>query len=162
MKITALLLSTICRSASSAAGQVRLLRAPPARGCQACGQYRKRPGAAGPAETGRKQLKPSGASGHQHVADAAQGTDDLRLLRVVLELAAQAGDADADGAIEGVPVAVLGQVEQLVAGQRPVRTLGEGLQQVELHGGQIDLPAVLVQLPAALQIQPEAPQADGP
>ena len=42
----------------------------------------------------------SGQFPDQHVADAAHGLDVARLLRVVLELGAQLGDVDVDGAVE--------------------------------------------------------------
>src|SRR5699024_10231455 len=117
MKITALLLSTICRSGLPASGQVRLPMTPSPRAVSVQRQYRKPARRTGRPETRLKQLKPSAPSGHQHVADPAQGADDLRLFRVVLELAAQPGDTDVDGTVERAPVAVLGQVEQLITAQ---------------------------------------------
>ncbi|MCY1301705.1 hypothetical protein D9M70_513310 [compost metagenome] len=48
---------------------------------------------------------------------------------------------------------MLGEVQQLIAGQRPVGALGEGLQKVELHGGEGDFLARCVEQLAALQIE---------
>jgi hypothetical protein len=59
-----------------------------------------------------------------------------------LDLAAQAGDAQVDGAIECVGLAVRRDLQQPVAHQWAVRVLGKNLQQIELTRGQVLLIAV--------------------
>src|SRR3546814_16739985 len=49
----------------------------------------------------------SALRGRVDVAGAAHGLDDLRLGRIALDLAADAGDADVASAGEGVPVATV-------------------------------------------------------
>ena len=52
-------------------------------------------------------------------------------------------DADVDRAVERVPGAVVGALEDLVAVQHPAAVVGEELQEVELHRRQRHLAAVL-------------------
>src|SRR5580765_4018233 len=68
--------------------------------------------------------------GDENVARAAHRLDHARPRRVVLHLAPQPGDADVDRAIEGLPVAVARDAEQLVAGEHLVGMLGERLEQI--------------------------------
>src|SRR6267142_3622903 len=75
----------------------------------------------------------------EDVPRPADRLDGLRVVGVVLDLAPQARDADVDRAVEGLPFAVAGQREELVARQHPVRVLGEGAQQVELHRRERDV-----------------------
>ena len=69
---------------------------------------------------------------HEHVADAAHGADRVGVRRIDLDLAAQARDAQVDRAIEGFHFAVRRHFQEPVAVERPVRVLGEHLEQVEL------------------------------
>src|SRR3546814_16628077 len=80
----------------------------------------------------------SALRGRVDVAGAAHGLDDLRLGRIALDLAADAGDADVDAAVEGLPVAIVREVPELVAGQPAVGGVRRGLQPVELPSGQAD------------------------
>ena len=56
-------------------------------------------------------------------------------------------------AIERRGVAAAGKIEQLVAGQDPLRMLGEGHQQLVLAGGEIDDDAVRRLQPAAAEVE---------
>src|SRR5215510_9215270 len=73
---------------------------------------------------------------NEHVAYPAHRADRLGMGRVDLDLAAQPGDAQVDGAIERVGLAVRGDLQQPVAHQGPVRVLGENPQQLEFARGQ--------------------------
>ena len=68
----------------------------------------------------------------EHVAHAAHRPDRLGVGGVGLDLATQPGDAQVDRTIERLGLAMGGDLQQPVAHQRPVRVLGEDLQQVEL------------------------------
>src|SRR5689334_1056889 len=72
-------------------------------------------------------------SGDEHVAGPAHGLDRARPIGVLLDLASQPGDADVDRAVEGLPLAVAGEVEELVPREHLVRMLEEGLEKRELH-----------------------------
>src|SRR5690606_26457526 len=76
------------------------------------------------------------AGRHEHVAGPADGTDGARMVRVLLDLSAQAGDADVDGAVEGLPFAVAGHGQQLVARKHLVRVPDESPEELEFHGGE--------------------------
>src|ERR1700754_750988 len=89
----------------------------------------------------------------EDVARAAHRLDEARLLRVGLDLAPQAGDADVDRAVERLPLAVAGQREELVARQHPVGVLGEDAQQVELHAGERDLLALAADQVVGVEVE---------
>ena len=72
------------------------------------------------------------------VADAADGLDQLRVLGVGLELAAEAGDAVVDRAVVALVVARRRQAEEVVAGEDPAGVGGEGGDEVDLHRAEID------------------------
>src|SRR5687768_13512926 len=57
----------------------------------------------------------------EHVADAPHGLDRLGLVGIVLDPPAQARYSNVDAAIIGMPIAVLRQVQDLVARQDSVR-----------------------------------------
>ena len=78
------------------------------------------------------------------IADAADRLDVARLVRVVVELVAQASDVDVDGAIQdlGCLVAV-DRVEELVARQDAAVRAEDRRQQTELDAGQVDDGAVV-------------------
>ena len=59
-----------------------------------------------------------------------------------LDLAPQPGDAQVDGAIERVGLAMRRDLQQPIAHQWPVRVLGKDLQQIELARSQALLIAV--------------------
>ena len=68
----------------------------------------------------------------EHVADAAHGADGLWMRRVDLDLAAQAGDAQVDGAIERLHLTMGDGFQQPIAAEGAAGVLGQRLQQVEL------------------------------
>src|SRR5215831_16471180 len=72
--------------------------------------------------------------GHEDVPLVADRPDEPGMLRIGLDLFAQAHDAKVDAAVEGISVALLMQVEDLVSRQWPVRMLRERLEQVEFQG----------------------------
>jgi tripartite-type tricarboxylate transporter receptor subunit TctC len=93
----------------------------------------------------------------EQVSGAALGPDIARLRRIALDLAAQAQDLHVDGAVVDLVVVQPRQVEELVAGQDPVRGAQQDHEQAELavgkrHGAavggdktariEIELPAV--------------------
>src|SRR5262249_34679917 len=59
----------------------------------------------------------TGFVGGKHVARAAYGLDDLRVVGIGFDLAAQTGDADVDAAVEGLGAAPMGKVQELIARQ---------------------------------------------
>ncbi len=71
------------------------------------------------------------------------------------DLAAQPGDADVDAALERLFIAVMRQLEELVAPQDLEGVEGEGLQQVEFHRGQRDDAAILAAQLAGIEIEQE-------
>ena len=82
------------------------------------------------------------------------------MLGVGLDLASQAGDADVDAAIVGGPVAIPGDREDLIAGQRTVRALDEHLEQLEFHRGQGQLGAVQIEELSGIEIELAASRGD--
>ena len=93
------------------------------------------------------------------VADAADGADYLGFLGVRLDLAADAADADVDRAVERVPGAVVGAFEDLVAVQHPPAVLGEELEEGELHRGQRQFLAVVIEELGRGDVEPEPTEA---
>src|SRR4029077_13417485 len=89
----------------------------------------------------------------EDVPRPADRLDGLRIVGVVLDLAPQARDADVDRAVERLPFAVAGQGEELVARQHPVRVLGEGAQQVELHRRERDVLAARADQLVAVEVE---------
>src|SRR5471030_1817413 len=79
--------------------------------------------------------------GGEDVAGAAHRLDHRRLLRVVLELAAQPADLDVDRPVEWPGLAVAREIEQAVAAQHLVGVVDEGGEEVELAGRQANLAA---------------------
>src|SRR3546814_19696590 len=100
----------------------------------------------------------SALRGRVDVAGAAHGLDDLRLGRIALDLAADAGDADVDAAVEGLPVAIVREVQELVAGQHAVGVVRAGLQQVELPAGPGNVAAVAVAKLLRFEVASETPE----
>src|SRR5690242_1711606 len=79
---------------------------------------------------------------NEHVADAADGANRIGMRRIGLDFTAQPGDAQINGAVEGLHLAMGGGLQQPVALQRSVWVFGEQLQKVELAGRQRFLGAV--------------------
>src|SRR4051812_16766904 len=77
-----------------------------------------------PGITNPLQQKPAGYMGpsalrripprHEHIARAAYGTERLRMLRIMFDLAANPRDTNVDRAVERLPLAVGGKREELV------------------------------------------------
>ena len=74
--------------------------------------------------------------GDEHIADTTDCPDRIGMGGVALDLAPQPGNAQVDGTIERVCLAVRRNLQQPVAHQWPVRVLGEDLQQIELACGE--------------------------
>src|SRR4051794_16950123 len=103
-----------------------------------------------PAASGRL---PGGVR-REHIAGAAHCLDHLRVRRVRLDLAADAGDADVDRAVESLRVARLRQIEQPLARKHTFRIFGESLEKTELRGRQWMLVSLLVAERAGVEIEP--------
>src|SRR4051812_8074430 len=68
----------------------------------------------------------------EDVTHAVHRLDRLRSLRVLLDLAAQAGDPDIDAAVERLVTTPMREFEQPVAGQHAVGITEEHLHKAEL------------------------------
>src|SRR5438105_12363950 len=83
----------------------------------------------------RPGARPASSSCHrdgEQIADAALGADELRLLRVRLDLAAQAQDQHVDRAVEHLGLEAARLLEQLVAGPDALRLAHEGFEEAVL------------------------------
>src|SRR5262249_24381253 len=92
-------------------------------------------------EVGNCQLSP-----HELVREAVQGENELRVARIRLDLLAQPGDVDVDGARGRHRVVAPRLVEQLLAGDRGAAVLDEVSQELELAGREIVRDAVAQRL----------------
>ena len=92
----------------------------------------------------------------QHVAAAAHGVQEARLARIGLDLAAQPGDLDVDGALAGVVHAERGG--DVLAREHLVGLAGERGQQGGLAAGQADRAVGAAQF-AALGVEGPAGRA---
>jgi hypothetical protein len=81
--------------------------------------------------------------------------------RVGLDLLANAGDADVDRPVERFRIAGLGEVEETLAGQHPLRVLGEGFEEAELRGGERVLVLLLIAERPRVQVEPLRAHANG-
>src|SRR6185295_9670658 len=88
-----------------------------------------------------------------HVPRATHRLDHARVGGVVLQLAAQPGDADVDRAVEGLPFPVAGHAEQLVAGEHLIRMVEQRLEEREFHRRDRDVAAARVAQRARLEIE---------
>ena len=86
-------------------------------------------------QSGRARPSPAGA---HPVPDAADGGDEIRRPRVVLQLAPQVGDVDVDQVVVAEPVLAPDALEQLGAAERDARLRGERVEQVELDPGELE------------------------
>src|SRR5260370_21599884 len=85
--------------------------------------------------------------------------------RIDLDLASQPGDAQVDGAIERVGLAMRRDLQQPIAHQWPVRVLGKDLQQIELARSHALLNAVGAgdqHAPLEIQNAPADPDSRAP
>src|SRR6516164_10984961 len=103
----------------------------------------------------------SSSLAHVHVTRPRNGLDDLRLCGITLDLLAQTRHANVDAAVEGLPVAPMRQIEELVAGQHLVGVSGEGMQQVKLHRGQAEFSAIPTNELVGIEIEQPAPEPEG-
>src|SRR5688500_1360585 len=94
------------------------------------------------------------ALGREDVAGAADGADDARVVRVRLDLPADARDSHVDGPVKGVGIAGVGEIEQPLAREHAPRVVGEGLEEIELRGGKRVIHAIVVLEQARLEIEP--------
>ena len=79
----------------------------------------------------------------ERVTAAPDGLDQFRVAGVGFDLLAQAADVIVDAALERAEIAMLAEVEQLVAGQHPLGMRDEGEQQIIFSGRERDLASVL-------------------
>src|SRR5215208_5425977 len=63
--------------------------------------------------------------GRKDVSGAPDRANNAGVVGIGLDLAADARDAHVDGAIEGVGVSGVGEIEKALAGHHPLRVLGE-------------------------------------
>ncbi len=99
-------------------------------------------------------------SGRKQVAGAADRADHGRVRRIGLDLAADAGDAHVDGAVEGFAVARLRKVEQSFARQHSLGVFRKRLQQREFGADQRMLVALLVAQDLRVDVEPLGAEAD--
>ena len=78
---------------------------------------------------------------------------------VVFQFTAQAADGDVNGAVERAGLAAAQQIQQHVAGEHTVGTLGEGEQKIVFTAGERNFHAIRVQQPAAGRFQDPAAEA---
>src|SRR6516164_4115964 len=95
----------------------------------------------------------SSSLAHIHVTRSGDRLDDLWLRRIALDLLAEPRHTDVDAAVEGLPISVMRQIQQLVAGQHPVGVSGEGVQQVKFHRGQAEFFAILANQLVGIEIE---------
>src|SRR6185436_12710652 len=72
------------------------------------------------------------------IANAAHGQDQLRLLRVALDLLAQVRDVDVAGALVAIELGLPQLLHDLGAGENLARAGDEEAQQLELRAGEVD------------------------
>ena len=63
--------------------------------------------------------------------------DSLRIIGIITEFAAQPGDVNVHGSVEGLFIRAFHQVHKALPGQYPSRAFGKGQQEGKLVGGQI-------------------------
>src|SRR5690606_18316318 len=94
------------------------------------------------------------------VAEPAHCADEAWVGRVGLDLAPDSRDAHVDGAVEGLGVARVGDIEQIFARQHAARMIGKGLEEQELRLGQgLRLP-ILVAQAVRVDVEPLGAEAD--
>mmetsp|Transcript_16163 Transcript_16163/g.30510 ORF Transcript_16163/g.30510 Transcript_16163/m.30510 type:complete len:366 (-) Transcript_16163:133-1230(-) len=94
--------------------------------------------------------------GREHIARAAHGLDEGRLLAVVLQALAQAADLHVQRAVQGPEVAAAGDLGEAAAVQHLAGVFHQQLEQLEVHARQRGGGAVGVGEPALQQVQREA------
>src|SRR6185312_7829311 len=94
-------------------------------------------------DVGYRFIVSSSSVGDEDVAFVADRANEARMLGIGLDLLAQPHDAQIDAAIERIPVALI-EVQDPLARQRPVRMLGERLQQIVFERRHRDLDPSLV------------------
>src|SRR3974390_996623 len=103
----------------------------------------------------------SSSLAHIHVTRSRDRLDDLWLSRIALDLFAEPRHANIDAAVEGLPVASMRQIQQLVAGQHLVRVSGKGMQQVKLHRCQAKLFTIPTDELVGVEIEQPASKPEG-
>src|SRR5437899_6957142 len=76
------------------------------------------------------------AGWRKQISAAPDGADDRGFGRVRFDFAPDSHDSQIDGAIEGFGVARIGQLQQALARQHPLRIGREHLEQAEFGSGQ--------------------------
>src|SRR5712671_120023 len=99
---------------------------------------------------------PSGlfAGGREQISAASDGADHRRFGRIDLDFAPNSHDPQVHGAIEGLGVTRVGQFQQSLARQHPLRIGRENLEQAEFGSGQRVLIALVVAQRLRLEIEP--------
>jgi len=87
----------------------------------------------------RRRLDRGGGGGvDEHVAYGADGADETGGLGVVAELATEGPDVDIDGTVDAVVKALAEGLDQLLAGFDAAAGAGEGEEEIELEGGELE------------------------
>src|SRR6266849_32702 len=94
------------------------------------------------------------AGGREQISAASDGADHRGLGRVRFDLAADSHDPQIDGAVEGLAVARVGQFQQALAREHPLRIGRENLEQAEFGSGQRMFIALVVAQRLRLEIEP--------
>src|SRR6516162_9629695 len=108
-----------------------------------------------------RRVQRSSSLAHIHVTRSRDRLDDLWLSRIALDLLAEPRYANIDAAVEGLPVAPMRQIQQLVAGQHLVRVSGEGMQQVKLHRRQAEFFTISAHQLVGIEIEQPAAEPEG-
>src|SRR5712692_2781072 len=94
------------------------------------------------------------AGGREQISAASDGADHRGLGRVRFDLAADSHDSQIDGAIEGLAVARVGQFQQALAREHPLRIGRKNLEQAEFGSRQRMFIALVVAQRLRLEIEP--------
>src|ERR1051325_10570465 len=92
------------------------------------------------AKTERPRVASATRLTHEAVSDAANGSNEHRLPRVVAELLAQPADQHVYGAVERFPVDTVRSLDDPVAAQHASPVAHEKAEQLELGGGERERP----------------------
>lgn len=111
----------------------------------------------------QSDTNPSGFGEHLHgegenITLVAHGLDVGRLTGIVQQTLAQAADQQIDGAVEQVGVATLGQIQQLIAAEHPLRMIEKHPQQAILGAAEGNHGVVFIEQVAGGGVQ--APAAE--
>src|SRR5215471_17981675 len=90
----------------------------------------------------------------EKIAAPPYGAGDGGMGRVALDLAPDTHDPDVDSPVEGFGVACVGEFEQTLTGEDPLRVFGERLEQTIFRRGQRMLVILLVAQQVNIHVEP--------